>query len=449
MEKVLAINEPAMTEERQAVGFPIEVFPNAIQHIIMEYENTLNFPKEFTSAGIITAVQTAIGNSLRIRVKRGHVQPITQYYILIQERGFKKSSPITAMLAPINRINKEEKAKYKQKMKDYEAKKLQAKENKEEFNEVEPTRKQLIIGRVTTEALFQLLDRNPKGILRYFNEARTWFATFNQYSNGADQEIQIDIHDGSLAQRSTRSHGTEDIYNPCSPLIGTIQPEVLIDFIKANTANGLVDRIIFDYPDHIEDKEEPRKELSETIINNWNSIVNKIYRKYDLENDIYNNIENCYVSYTPEALDIWYDWNRDNTNELKERKDLVYRGIVKKAEGNCHRLCLVLQELINVTSDKGVVKCIGVEAIKKAIILSKYYIEQQLKVRNLVEVYSMGIDAQLQAWFAILPETEFTTAEALEIGKKLGKSQRTIERWLTNHDHIERVKKGIYKKVLS
>ena len=48
-------------------------------------------------------------------------------------------------------------------MKNYEAKKLQAKENKEEFNEVEPTRKQIIIGRVTTEALFQLLDRNLEG----------------------------------------------------------------------------------------------------------------------------------------------------------------------------------------------------------------------------------------------------------------------------------------------
>ena len=113
--------------------------------------------------------------------------------------------------------------------------------------------------------------------------------------------------------------------------IGTIQPEVLIDFIKANTANGLVDRIIFDYPDHIEDKEEPRKELSETIINNWNSIVNKIYRKYDLENDIYNNIENCYVSYTPEALDIWYDWNRDNTNELKEKKRPSIQGHRQKS----------------------------------------------------------------------------------------------------------------------
>ena len=45
MEKVL--DEPAIPRKGK-LYFPIEVFPNAIQHIIMEYENTLNKSKEFT-----------------------------------------------------------------------------------------------------------------------------------------------------------------------------------------------------------------------------------------------------------------------------------------------------------------------------------------------------------------------------------------------------------------
>ena len=91
MGQVLAINEDAMSLESK-IGFPIEVFPNEIQHIIMEYQNTLNFPKEFTSAAIICAVGSVIGNSLRITVKRGHAQPIHQFYIVVQERGMKKNS---------------------------------------------------------------------------------------------------------------------------------------------------------------------------------------------------------------------------------------------------------------------------------------------------------------------------------------------------------------------
>ena len=64
------------------------------------------------------------------------------------------------MLAPINRINKEEKAKYKQKMKDYVLKNYRQKRIKKSLTRLNQI--QIIIGRVTTEALFQLLMK-PEG----------------------------------------------------------------------------------------------------------------------------------------------------------------------------------------------------------------------------------------------------------------------------------------------
>ena len=231
--------------------------------------------------------------------------------------------------------------------------------------------------------------------------------------------------------------------------MGAIQPKELTDFIKNNTENGLVDRIIFDYPDYIEDKPEPREEMSQVIIDNWESIVRKIYNKYDYDNSVYtDNIESCFVRYEPEALNRWYDWNASNV--IKTKGDNIYRGIVKKAEGNCHRLTLVFQELINVTTNNNKVESVSLEAMESAIKVSDYFIEQHKKVRDTVVVNSMSDNDTLSNWFAFLPEGEFATSEAYEIGKKLKKrpAPRTIDLWLSNNPNIERVKRGIYRKIL-
>lgn len=441
MRKALAINELAMKpDSEKKSGFPIEVFPNEIQHIIKEYHNKLSFATEFTSAGVLAAVAAVVGNSVSIEVQRGFTVPIHLFYITVQERGTKKTAPLKTMLKPVVKLDLENKTKYEEDLAHYKSL-VDAAEGKK-IEELEPVQKRMIFGKITPEALFKVLNENTQGIVQYINEARLWFGTFNQYSNSSDEQLYCDIWDGDNCSRTTLKHGTQDAREPRVTILGSIQPKEIEDFIRKNTENGLTDRIIFDYPDYLRVEKESREELSEVIETNWINLINKIYAIYrDRSSDF------SIAKYTSEAKNAWYDWRDDNVDRIHEKEDIVFQGIVKKAENNIHRLALnlqVLKSISNGVNEK--IQSIDIECVNNAIKLSNYYIDQAVKLRDKVAINV--VPEKMDLWFATLPEKDFENSKAYSVGKGLGISQRSVDRYLTNHPKIERVSKGKYKKIL-
>lgn len=430
-------------EENQ--GFPIYVFPNEIQHIITAYNKTLNFATEFTSAAILSAVASLVGNNLKLRVKNGFDVPVHLFYITIQERGMKKSAPMNAILKPLQDINAKNKQQYDEEQKEYKRKLKEAQDNKTEFNDPEPIREQIIINRTTPEYLFKLHNENPKGILQYVNEAKEWFGTFDQYSNNADSSMWIKIWDGDIASRGTYKNGMVEIEDSCITILGTIQPDEITEFIKKNTNCGLVDRVLFDYPDKLKITSESRDEMSQNIIDNWEKLVKRMYNQYKG----YNKELVQYIRYDSEALNRWYDWNEENTNKINDKDDLVYTGIVKKMETYSHRLALIIQVLRNFCEGEDSCRSVDLTSLEAAITLAEYFISQAMKVRNRVELSKTD---KMSVWFSFLPENEFTTKQAYEVGKKAGVKERTVDNYLMKHPRIERAdpeKRGVFIKVLS
>lgn len=53
--------------------FPVHVFPDRLQRIILELHDSNGFPADYTAASMMAAISVAIGNSHRVEVKRmGH-----------------------------------------------------------------------------------------------------------------------------------------------------------------------------------------------------------------------------------------------------------------------------------------------------------------------------------------------------------------------------------------
>lgn len=50
-------------------GFPLDVFPDKIQDVILNLAQYENFNVEYTASIILSAVATAVGNSCQIRIK--------------------------------------------------------------------------------------------------------------------------------------------------------------------------------------------------------------------------------------------------------------------------------------------------------------------------------------------------------------------------------------------
>jgi len=73
--------------------FPVEVFPKAIQEIIIATKETLGFPVDFIGASILYAASVAIGNTCKVEIKGGFQEGAVLYLAIVARPGTNKTHP--------------------------------------------------------------------------------------------------------------------------------------------------------------------------------------------------------------------------------------------------------------------------------------------------------------------------------------------------------------------
>ena len=56
-------------EHTEDTGFPLEVFPQTVQSVILDMARYENYKTEFIATAMISAVSAALGGTYRIRIK--------------------------------------------------------------------------------------------------------------------------------------------------------------------------------------------------------------------------------------------------------------------------------------------------------------------------------------------------------------------------------------------
>jgi hypothetical protein len=75
---------------------------------------------------------------------------------------------------------------------------------------VAPTVRQLLSNDTTQERLAELMQQNPRGIVLYRDELSGWFASFNQYRPGADEQFYLQCHAGGAWQQDRKIARSQD-----------------------------------------------------------------------------------------------------------------------------------------------------------------------------------------------------------------------------------------------
>ena len=81
--------------------FPVDVFPKITQEIIYEGNDKYQFALDYLGAGILTAVSSAIGNSLKVNVKNGWNEKANLFTVIVGRPGDSKSHALNFCLKPI------------------------------------------------------------------------------------------------------------------------------------------------------------------------------------------------------------------------------------------------------------------------------------------------------------------------------------------------------------
>lgn len=432
-------------------GIPIDVFPQKVQTIILNLHTYANYDIEYTMAAFLSATATAIGNSYGVKVKEQWYVCPSLYIVLVGRPGAGKSHPVTFAYTPLFEKDAQMQQQFLKDLRQYEMDRSNKKGKGTTLDLDRPQLVKTVLSDFTPEALAVTHSHNLRGVCINCDEVVSIFRMANRYgSSNTLIQMLLEAFSG-IRWSNTRLNLAipANVSLPCVNIIGTTQVGVMSEICKAEyMQNGFVDRFMFVHPKNqkvpLWDKNQPQ--CPTDLKAAWASVLNQILT---LECNIDGNLVcPCYINMSDEARDYFFDWHNKNAQELNEREvveeDETRKG---KLDIKAIRLALVIQ-IMKWACGEDNKEGVGLDAVKAGIKLTEYFEQCYIQIQEASAEYG-----NCDVWTAFqeqLPD-EFQTSNAVQLGKTLGLSERTVksalQRWNRDPSHfIKKERHGSYKK---
>ena len=430
--------------------FPVKIFPREVQEIINETNQSLDFPIDFIGASLLYAVSIGIGATYKVHIKNGWEESATIYLSIVGRAGTNKSHPLTWALKPIQKKDRQSFRLYENQMKYYQEALNMTKSEREEHGIGEPQKPHWIkslLTDFTPEALVEVHKHNLRGVGIYVDELASWFKSFSRYTKGAETEFWLSSWSNKAITVDRKGSEPTYIASPFIPVVGTMQPSVLMELSGENrSSNGFLDRILFTFNKNVKSPYWSDKELSKDIPMQWESIIGNLFDLKMITDDEGNYRSNI-IRFNKEAKEKLYKWQRIHTDESNSLESDSLSGIYSKLQTYCIRFSLLL-EVLRCVINGDEPENIKLESVDGAIKLTEYYKRTALMVHSIIDKSINPIDKLplgKRLYVQALP-SEFRTSEAVKIANEKGIPERTAKRFLNDTSLFTRVRKGEYKK---
>jgi len=442
------IQELQKVSEAKQNPFPVDVFPKAIQEIITETNESLNFPIDFIGASILYAVSVSLGNTHRVEIKKGWQENAVLYLSIVGRAGTNKSHPVSFALQPIEQRDNLSFQKYQSEKQEFDAISALTKKEREQqgFSEpVNPIWEQHLVTDFTPEALTDVHKFNKRGIGVYADELATWFKNFNRYNKGSEEQFWLSVWSGKAIRINRKTTDPTYITKPFISVIGTIQPVVLNDLAANRTENGFLDRLLFVAPENLLKPYWSEKELNPIVFENWQTIISSLLDLSIIQDET-NNPKPEVLRFTTEAKQLLFEWQRELTDQSNKPENEAVSGINAKMEMYAVRLALILQMIRYACNEDGK-QAVGIEAVQGALKLVEYFKRTAIKIHSIVNNSSPldKLPTDKQNLYNLLPDN-FTTSEGVEVAESMGIAERTFKYFISNRDLFNNPKRGEYEK---
>ena len=435
---------------------PLDVFPTKLQDMVLALARQENYSTEYTMASLVAAASTAIGNAVNIRIRGGWVSSPILYMILVGRPGMGKTPPLDFAFRPIRRHDAKIIKQFKADMEYYNSVLENQKGRKGENTALppKPILRRTIISDFTPEALMRALDDNKRGIVVYVDEIMGMFNAVNQYSKGQLIEQLLTAFSGKPLDVSRCSLPIPiHIEHPFINIVGTIQTTRVHELVdKGYKDNGLLDRIIFVYPSSqkISDwqiDEDSTSSQFEEYSSLWREIIDKICEiSFSADESKGCTVQNV-LNFSAEASAYFTDWRNSLVRGINQIKDdALIDSRIMKLPMITARLALVFQVLRwacgEVHKD-----FVDIDSTTAAIKLSTYFEGCYSNIQKFMLMES--IEPQKKGMLNNVPSV-FTTADAIQAGKEVGLSERTVMyalHDLTEKKVLRKIKRGEYEKL--
>lgn len=421
--------------------FPVHVLPSTFRNLAKGLYETLKFPIDYTGTAILVVMATIFGTNVKVKVKDGWDEFGSIFACILGNAGANKSHPLSKIFNPLKKIDKQTYDAYVTKFNDYNAYlKLSPKQKEVAKPVLEPILTKLILTDFTPEVLNKRLNDNPRGCTVLSDELTSFFEGMNNYSKSdnsskylsfwSNQAITIDRLGKPLPLL---------IETPYLSIIGGLQPRILGKVFHSQKLNsGFFQRFLFAFPQGV---------YKEAI--NDNVLDNKVLQQYSdfitnyIKNTSTEKAKTRVLNWTKEAKKYFYNWNFKNCKLVNANLENIKGEIISKFDIHFVRLSLILQMMEDPNSTE-----IGIKAVKGADALCKYFMNCAFKVlakiQNPTDHLNILVDNKKQFYNAL--QNKFTTAEAIELGKKFDFQERRLKDFLKDPYFFKKIKHGKYEK---
>lgn len=243
-----SVDEDSVHEKLFLPPAPLEAFPSAVQSVLREAAQAYGVPIEIPVACFLAFVSCLVGQSLTISIKYGWEEATNLWIALVAPSGTGKSPVMKAFMTPVMKLEYQEKLRFDKELEEYrkssavftalEKESIKAALSKSKpapqlsINKpVEPKKKCATADDATTEALGNMLEANPKGIMLFRDELSGWLADRGQYNGSKTGETARYLSGHSrgpwVTSRAAKDGRNNFIPEACLGILGSIQPGVM------------------------------------------------------------------------------------------------------------------------------------------------------------------------------------------------------------------------------
>ncbi|MFC3205086.1 DUF3987 domain-containing protein [Aquamicrobium soli] len=224
---------------------PMGLLPPVIESFARERADIIGCDESGLAMSALTVCAAAITDRIKIKMKRhDHWRESTRIWLaLVGNPSIKKSPIIKEASAPLDKIEADNRYRYKEAVKAYE---MLEKEEKTKVSP--PILRRRIIEDTTIEALQNVLNENMECVLCRRDELGSWFGAMDRYSGGgrgasADRGFWLQSYNGGSYFLDRVGRGNKFVEYLSVNMLGGIQPEVLKKVYKETEDDGTMQRL--------------------------------------------------------------------------------------------------------------------------------------------------------------------------------------------------------------
>ena len=436
----------------EAVPYPVDAFPPRCRAMIEGYNRVYGAAPDHYGLSMITAVATALGNSICVKVKK-ELHPMIFFSIIVARPGSGKTPTINTVLRPIKKAAREKAKAFRQLVKEM---KDEAKQRNNNDELILPDPEQPLLVSYTLESLYTALTSTPRGCLIHRDEAIAWIKSQDQYKSGGGDEAEfyLSAHNAEGYTISRKNLPMPIVIDAIQlNFLGGTQPGVLAAFAGGNNQfNGGLARILFSYPNETEYRPFNEDEPSGDYAIRWDKILNHLFdvlpsSEYapDADPSEPPTFAPYEIELSSEATDLYrkyYDALQKRT--AAEENDVAVDTLVKfrthslRIAGALHalewaeKMTETTDEYMHAVTGSAIYEPISGETMDRALRIAHYHEFTSLKVINAVSSPAERLTHGRKSWYMALPE-EGTRKQAIALAGTLdikGLSARTADRLL-------------------